>query len=256
MALKVSRDIPVWKRRRRFIPIVLLTVMASSEPALHALSDSNANSLQREGERLLEEGRTTLDANALNAAKNSFAQCAHQEPQNAQCAFDLARAEFYLVKVEDIARHSDASKKWLDTAINDAQKAIALNDHLADAHALLADLYGAKITGALSGMRYGPKANAEIARAFQIDSNNALVFAVQGRKYLFTPSAFGGDIDKAIESFKRATNIDPHSDENYVWLAKAYKKKGDAVAANKALAEALKLNSKSAFALRVQSGAE
>jgi tetratricopeptide (TPR) repeat protein len=256
MALIVSRDIPVWKIHGRFVPIVLLTVMTSNGPALHAHSDSNANSLQREGERLLEEGRTTLDANALNAAKNSFAECAHQDPRNAKCLFDLARAEFYLVKVEDIAKHSDASKKWLDTAISDAQKSIAINDHFADAHALLADLYGAKITGALSGMRFGPKANAETARAFQLDPNNALAFAVQGRKYLFAPSAFGGDIDKAIESFKHAVSIDPHSDEDFVWLAKACRKKGDSTAANNALAEALKLNSKSTFARRVQSGTE
>jgi tetratricopeptide (TPR) repeat protein len=254
MALQLSRNIQASISQSRLVRLVLITLMASGASALHGESDTS--SLQREGERLLEEGRLTLDASALNGAKNSLAECVHQDPHNAQCELELARAEFYLVKVEDIAKHSDASKRWLDTAIGDAQKAIAINDHLAEAHALLADLYGAKITGALSGMHFGPKANAEAARAFQLDANNAFAYAVQGRKYFFTPSAFGGDIDKAIESFKRAVAIDPHSDEDFVWLAKAYKKKGDSTAANNSLAEALRLNGRSVFAHRVQSGQE
>jgi hypothetical protein len=36
---------------------------------------------------------------------------------------------------------------------------------------------------------------------------------------LYAPSLFGGDIDKAIESFKKATQHDSRSDEAFVWLA-------------------------------------
>jgi len=249
-----SRRIRASKRYRRFAPAFLIAVLACVH--LHAVSDSAASPLQRDGERQLEDARVTLDAAALTAAKNTLAECVRQDPQSAPCAFDLALAESYLVQAEGIVKHTDASKRWLDKAIADAQKAIAINDHFADAHALLGDLYGEKISGMMSAMRYGPKANAESARALQLDPNNALVYAVQGRKYLFTPSAFGGDVDKAIESFKRATAIDPRSYEDFVWLAKAYKKKGDATAANNALDEALRLNSRSVFARRVQSGAE
>jgi tetratricopeptide (TPR) repeat protein len=255
MALMLSRN-PTLKRHLGFVPITLVTVMACAPAILHAAPDSGTDSLQRDGQRQLEEGRITLDAATLTAAKNSFAECLRHDPRNAPCEFDLARAEFYLVKVEDIAKHTNASRQVLDAAISEAQKAIAINDHFADAHALLADLYGAKITGMMSGMRYGPKAGAESARALQLDPNNALAYAVQGRKYLFSPGAFGGDVDKAIESFKRATTIDPQSDEDFVWLAKAYKKKGDTAHEQEALAQALHLNSRSAFAHRVQSGQE
>jgi len=144
----------------------------------------------------------------------------------------------------------------LDNAVADAQKAAALNDRSAEAHALLGDLYGAKISGMISGMKFGPKANAETQRALQLDPNDALAHAAQGRKYLFSPSAFGGDIDKAIESFKHAVALDPHSDEDYVWLAKAYRKKGDAAQEKEAIAQALRLSPRSVFAQRVQSGQE
>jgi tetratricopeptide (TPR) repeat protein len=256
MALLLSRNILTEKRPLRIVATILFSVMASATAILPAAPDSVNDSLQRDGERQLEEGRVTLDAATLTAAKNSFAECVRQDPKNAPCEFELARAESYLVQAENIAKHSDASKRWLDDAISNAQKAIAINDHLANAHALLGDLYGEKIGGMISAMRYGPKANAETARALQLDPNNAFAYAVQGRKYFFTPSAFGGDVDKAIESFKRATAIDPQSDEDFVWLAKAYKKKGDEAHEQEALSQALRLNSRSAFAHRVQSGQE
>jgi tetratricopeptide (TPR) repeat protein len=232
------------------IALMLFTCCARTDAA------PDPGSLQKEGEHQLEEGRTLLDASILNAAGNAFAQCAQLDPKNATCLFDLARTEFYLVKAEDIAKHADASRKMLDKAISDAQKAVALNDRSADAHALLADLYGTKITGMMSAMRYGPKAGAETQRALQLDPNDPLGYAVQGRKYFYTPSAFGGDIDKAIESFKRAVALDPHSDEDFAWLAKAYRKKGDAAHEKEAIGQALSLNPRSVFAQRVQSGRE
>ena len=57
-----------------------------------------------------------------------------------------------------------------------------------------------------------------------------------------------GDVDKAIDSFKKATQLDPKNDENFVWLAVAYRKKGDTAAADQALAEARRLNPSSVFA--------
>jgi eukaryotic-like serine/threonine-protein kinase len=59
---------------------------------------------------------------------------------------------------------------------------------------------------------------------------------------------FGGDVDKAIESFRTSTQIDPKSDETYVRLAIALRKKGDTAGAEQALQEALRLNPRSAFA--------
>ncbi len=232
--------------------VILLGLLAAS--SLHAAPDTA--SLQKDGERQLEEGRTLLDAATLNAARSSFAQCAQQDPGNDRCLIDLGRTEFYLVKVEEIANHVDASHKMLDNAVSDAQKAVALNDRSAEAHALLADLYGAKITGMMSGMKYGPKANTESQRALQLDPNNAFVYAVLGRKYFYSPSAFGGDINKAIDSFKHAAALNPQSDEDLVWIAKAYRKKGDAALADQALAQALKINPRSVFAQRVQAGRE
>ena len=85
------------------------------------------------------------------------------------------------------------------------------------------------------GMKYGPKANAEAAEAFRLDPQNAQAWAVSGRKYLYAPAMFGGDLDKAVDVFRKATLYDSNSDEDFVWLAIALQKKGDLAGAREGL---------------------
>jgi Tfp pilus assembly protein PilF len=100
------------------------------------------------------------------------------------------------------------------------------------------------------------KANAETQRASNWTRNNPHAYAVVGRKYLFAPKIFGGDLGKAIESFRKATTLDPRYDEAFVWLAIAYRKSGNAQQSQVALSQALRLNGQSVFAKRIESGVE
>ena len=59
-------------------------------------------------------------------------------------------------------------------------------------------------------------------------------------------------MNKAVEDLRKATELDPNSDESYVWLAIALHKAGDPAGAARALAQALKLNPRSAFAKNTQ----
>jgi tetratricopeptide (TPR) repeat protein len=206
------------------------------------------------GEALMENGRTLLNSATLLDARAIFNDCVSHDHANFQCLYDRARTDSWMQKAEAAASHSAEAARWLDTAITDTLAALNCNDRSANAHALLGDLYGAKITGMFSGMRYGPKANAEVAKAFQLDPRNAMAFAAQGRKYLYAPSAFGGDVDKAIESFQKAIATDPGSDDDYVWLAIAWRKKGDTVHEREALSQAMQMNPHSIFAQRVSEG--
>jgi tetratricopeptide (TPR) repeat protein len=217
----------------------------------------NISELVQRGEHYLEEGRSVLEEPALTMARQSFEECVRIDSNNARCFYDLARTHSYLAKVEEAQNRKDAAQRWVDSAIENAKRSVGCNDQSADGHALLADLYGTKIGlgGAFTGMRYGPKANEETHRAFELDANNPLAYAAIGRKFLYAPKMFGGDVDKAIESFHKATEFDPSSDEAFVWLAIAYRKKGDAASALAAVAKALQLNGRSVFAKRIGSGA-
>jgi tetratricopeptide (TPR) repeat protein len=214
--------------------------------------------LLQDGERRLEDGRTLLDEGLLTDARRVFEECTHRDGEKSLCYFDLGLTESYLFHVKDFQKEKKAAEHWLDLAIGDTRQSIALDERRADAHALLADLYGNKIgyAGMMGGMRYGPKAEAETRRALELDAKNARAYQVLGRRHLYSPKMFGGDIDKAIESFRKSTELDPQRDEAFVWLAIAYRKKGDKTQAQDALAQALRLNGRSAFAKRVQSGAD
>ncbi len=138
----------------------------------------------------------------------------------------------------------------VDKAIDAAQRSIHLQDNSADAHSLLADLYGRKISlgnAMFAGPKFGPKVKEENAKAVALDDKNARVWASLGRQYLMTPKTFGGDVAKAIESFKKSVALDPQQDETYVWLAKAYHRQGDKAKARDALQHALTLNPDSSW---------
>jgi len=206
------------------------------------------------GIRLLEDGRTTLNDATLTQARDYFAKVTQQHPDNAVYFYQLARVDHYRSIADSERGDKKNAERALDGAIAIVQQAIKLNDNSADAHSLLADLYGRKIgmgVGMFAGPKFGPKVKAENERALALDSNNARVYASLGRQYFMAPKMFGGDNDKAIESFRKSIQLDPQFDETYVWLAMALQKKGDGDGADQALQTALKLNPHSAFAQKV-----
>ena len=202
---------------------------------------------------LLQQARTTLSDEALTEAANHFTQVAQTGKTNDVNLYYLARVDTYRADFYDIRHDKKNAEHSIDLAISTLQQAISLNDKSAEFHSLLGDLYGRKIGygGMFAAMHYGSKADAETKRALALDANNPRAYACLGRKYLFAPKMFGGDVNKSVESFLKATQLDPKFDENFVWLAMAYRKKGDNSDAAKALQEALRLNPGSEFAKHV-----
>ena len=165
--------------------------------------------------------------------------------------YELARVESYRSSAYSMHDDKKKAEHALDGAIATVQQSLKLNYKSSDAHSLLADLYGRKIgfgVGMFAGPKYGPKVKSENQRAQELDANNPRVYASLGRQYLMAPHMFGGDLDKAVESLRKSTQLDRNSDETYVWLAIALRKEGDTAGAEQALQEALKLNPRSAFA--------
>lgn len=68
------------------------------------------------------------------------------------------------------------------------------------------------------------------------------------------PRCSAGDLDKAVEDFRKSLQLDPKADETFVCLAIALRKKGDAVGARQALEEAQRLHPRSVFAKQVTDG--
>jgi tetratricopeptide (TPR) repeat protein len=229
----------MWLRRAVFILLLLPISWAQSSDPLLA-----------EGLHLLEEGRTTLAEPALNAARDYFVHLTSQSSGNAAYWYELAEVHRYRIESYNNAGNHKAADSALDDAMAAVQHALQLDSQSADAHSLLADLYGRKISlGAfLGGPRFGSKISDENKRAFALDPNNPRVHASLGRQYLMAPSMFGGDLDKAIEEFRTSIHLAPNFDETYVWLTIACRKHQDKTCADKAMDDALRLNSRSVFA--------
>jgi tetratricopeptide (TPR) repeat protein len=217
-----------------------------SIPGLTQVADSSLAA----GLGWLEQGRSTLDQQTLVQARDYFSQLISKNRNNAEYFYQLGRVDAYRVDAYRAQGDSNNAEATLKQAISEVQRAIDLDDKSAKSHSLLADLYGRKISmgGFMVGSRYGPKSDEENKRARRLAPNDPQVLASWGREYLSAPSMFGGDVNKAIESFRAATQADPANDENFVWLSLAYRKRGNPGEADKALEQALRLNPRSVFA--------
>jgi tetratricopeptide (TPR) repeat protein len=207
----------------------------------------------------VEAAKKTHDEKQLQSVKTQLEQKISQNPNDAGLYLDLARVHGYFLDVYEMRKDKKAAAEAVDKAIEAVQRSIQINDESADAHSLLADLYGRKISlgsAMFAGPKFGPKVKEENARAMALDDKNPRVWASLGRQYLMTPKMFGGDIPKAIESLQKSLAIDSAQDETWVWLCKALQKQGDKSKAREAVRRALSLNPESHFAQAVAASLE
>ena len=193
----------------------------------------------------IEAARKTRDEKQLQSMRTQLEQKIAQNSSDAGLYLESARVLGYFADVYEMRKDNKAAAAAVDKAIDAAQRSIQLDDKSADAHSVLADLYGRKIAlgnGMFAGPKFGPKVKEENAKALALDDKNPRAWASLGRQYLMAPKMFGGDVSKAIESLEKSVALDPQRDETYVWLARAYKKHGDKAKAEAAIQRALTLN--------------
>jgi len=193
----------------------------------------------------VEAARKTHDESRLQSLKSQLEEKIAQDPKDAVSYLDLARVNAYLADVHEMKKDKKSEVAAVDKAIDLVQHSVQLNDKSADAHSLLADLYGRKIglgTPMFAGPKFGPKVKEENARAMALDDKNPVVWASLGRQYLMAPKMFGGDVSKAIESFQKSLALDAAQGETWVWLAQAFRKQGDKTRTHDAVQHALSLN--------------
>jgi cytochrome c-type biogenesis protein CcmH/NrfG len=193
----------------------------------------------------IEAARKTRDEPKLQSLTTQLEESITRNASDAVTYLDLALVRSCLMDVYEMRKDKKAAAVAVDKAIEAVQHSIQLNDKSADAHSLLADLYGRKIplgNAMLAGPKFGPKVKEENAKAMALDDKSPRVWASLGRQYLLAPKMFGGDVTKAIESFQKSLAIDPSQDESWVWLARAYEKVGDKTKAQGAIQHALTLN--------------
>ena len=140
-------------------------------------------------------------------------------------------------------RDKDGVKRAAEAGIRSAERAVALKPDVAEYHRLLGTLYGQIVpVNLLAGLNYGKKAQDAIARAIERDPKLAAAYISRGVGNYYLPSAFGGGIDLAIRDFQKAIELNPKSDEAYLWLGLAMRKSGRNAEARSAFSKSLQLN--------------
>jgi tetratricopeptide (TPR) repeat protein len=144
------------------------------------------------------------------------------------------------------------SAKLIDRAIDHIDRAIQLNDRVADTHAFLAALGALRLTlGSSPGSALTARIASEVGRAKALDAEGPRVILLGGIAGVLAPAAAGG-IDAAEQQLRRAQQLLPDTATGFVWpawtsadaavwLGRARQQQGDQSGALKAYEEALRL---------------
>jgi tetratricopeptide (TPR) repeat protein len=182
------------------------------------------------------------DYDAQRLAAECYARRAAMN-RNARHIMDLPKQEDKTLRAEQEAWGEAGlvfALRAIDLAGNDTQRA--------QAHRVAGELYSHQITGMISGLRNGPKAKRHIDEALEKSPRDPECLRAIGIMYLHNPPFNGGDVDKAVETFKTCAEAAPRSDRYEVLLAMAYRKRDKTEEARSAARAALRLNPENADA--------
>ena len=206
--------------RRVLIPVALAAIAAATE--LESARDR--------------QDRAALEKLVAGAAEKAAAN-------DAATQYRAALAYSYLAEVAQEQRDKAVVKRAAEAGIRSAERAVSLKPDVAEYHRLLGTLYGQIVpVNVLMGLSYGKKAQDAIARALERDPKLSATYISRGVGNYYVPSTFGGGIDLAIRDFQKAIELNPKSDEAYLWLGLAMRKSGRNADARKAFSKSLELN--------------
>ena len=164
--------------------------------------------------------------------------------------FDIAYLNYSLATLYMSQSMNELALQSVDAGLNALSKDASAKDS-ADAMALWAATLGLKMSlNPMSAMHLGPQNERVIQRAMGLGSENPTVWLVRGIGLSYTPKAYGGGDDKALDAlnksvglFEAKTPADTqwgHADA-YVWRSRLYKKVGENKKAKADLESALRI---------------
>jgi len=191
--------------------------------------------------------RNSSDVGALRRLMVEAQQRADHE-KTAQAYQMLAQLDLWLCEAGHARNDNKVIKEGAAEGASAAEKAIAINPNSSEAHRLEGESLGQLIPHVFAGgPRYGPRSTREIDRAMELDAKNVNACIARAYNYFFTPKAFGGDKQKAVEMLPKAIELDPNSDTAHLWLAQVYLVLGQKQDAVREIDIALRLDPTRAF---------
>lgn len=200
----------------------------------------------------MQKARDNADVTALRKAIDLARQQAQQK-NTARAYEQLALLNFWLCEAGHGKNDDKLIKQAAEEGVEAAKKATELDPKSSEGHRLQGDLLGELIPHVFAGgMRYGRESTSEIEKAIELDPNNVNAYIARAVSYFYTPRAFGGSHERAVEVLQKAISLDPTSDTAHVWLAQVYLENDKTSDARQEIKEALRLNPHRGFAQDVE----
>jgi tetratricopeptide (TPR) repeat protein len=191
----------------------------------------------------LDKLRNAQDRAALDARAAALHAEAEKASSDATKWYNSAVAYSYAAEVAYELKDKRGSQRAAQAGVADAERAISINNRIADYYRVLGMLCGQVIpanplVGALS---YGKKAKEALDKAIQMDPKSSMAHVAHGVGYYYLPSNFGGGPDNAIKDYQRALTLDPKNADAYLWMGIALAKQQQNKQAREAFTKALQL---------------
>jgi len=165
----------------------------------------------------------------------------------------LGYARYREATLMQARKHDDKEYRPLLEAADSLLETSASKLPLPETHALRSSVLGQMIgSNPLRGMTLGPRSGNAMDRALELGPNNPRVWLLRGIGAMFTPSMFGGGLDKAEEYLRKALALFPNDApaasmpawghaEAYIWMGQVHKRRDRVDDARQAYNRALEL---------------
>jgi len=165
--------------------------------------DGAGRFLERVEREVVEGDLPALEELRSEASKRLVAAPPGSTEETIRARYELAYLHWRVSQVLD-RKSGKQRKKLLEEAEVLLDLLLAEAPQHAEAHALRGSVIGDRIGGFLSGMMLGRKASAALATAAELAPDNPRVAVQQGVGFFFTPKTFGGGMERAEETLRRA----------------------------------------------------
>lgn len=175
----------------------------------------------------LEKMRDRQDRAGLDKSIASLQAAAEKTPSSADGWYRAAIAESYAAEVAMEQRDKGGSQRLAETGVKDMEKAIAINNKVADYYRLLGTLCGQVIPAnpIVGALNYGKRAKEALDKAIAMDPKSSKAFVAHGVGNYYLPTSFGGGPDNAVKDLQQAIALDPKNADAYLWIGLSLKKK-------------------------------
>jgi len=227
-----------------------------SAPSSQAGRSDPLSQDMRKAKTTLQAGINTWSLELLQAARDQFINCLMKaKTENAYILYHIALADYRLVTLYLSSKANEEAERSLQEAQKYLEKAMAILPSFGESFALYGYLLGFEIgLHPEKAMTLGTASFDYSSKAFNKDPENPRIHLLKGISLFYTPEAYGGGADNAIESLNKAATLfekeivkDPlqpswGKEEAYAYLGIAYKQKKDMEKAKEMLKKALEIN--------------